>query len=43
MSFDDLEKDIKLMKSLNVNAVRTSHYPPTPLFLSSATFTASMW
>ncbi len=33
MSFDDLEKDIKLMKSLNVNAVRTSHYPPDPAFL----------
>lgn len=28
MTFDDLEKDIKLMKSLNVNAVRTAHYPP---------------
>ena len=32
MSFDDLEKDIKLMKSLNVNAVRTSHYPPDAVF-----------
>lgn len=32
MSFDDLEKDIKLMKSLNVNAVRTSHYPPDAMF-----------
>ena len=32
MSFDDLEKDIKLMKSLNVNAVRTSHYPPDAIF-----------
>lgn len=28
MTFNDLEKDIKLMKSLNVNSVRTSHYPP---------------
>ena len=33
MSFNDIEKDIKLMKSLNVNAVRTSHYPPDHQFL----------
>ena len=33
MSFDDIEKDIKLMKSLNVNTVRTSHYPPDAQFL----------
>ena len=33
MSFSDIEKDIKLMKSLNVNAVRTSHYPPDAQFL----------
>ncbi len=33
MSFDDLEKDIKLMKSLNVNTVRTSHYPPDAQFI----------
>lgn len=32
MSFDDLEKDIRLMKSLNVNTVRTSHYPPDAMF-----------
>lgn len=24
--------DVLLMKSLNVNAVRTSHYPSSPLF-----------
>lgn len=33
MSFDDIEKDIKLMKALNVNSVRTSHYPPDPQFV----------
>ena len=27
-------KDLKLMKSLNINTVRTSHYPPSPKFLS---------
>lgn len=34
MNVDELEKDIKLMKSLNVNAVRTSHYPPDPQFIT---------
>ncbi len=33
MSAEDLLRDIKLMKELNVNAVRTSHYPPDPIFL----------
>ncbi|MBR4452182.1 MAG: hypothetical protein IKS39_10135 [Clostridia bacterium] len=33
MTFADMEKDIKLMKSLNVNGVRTSHYPPDPRFV----------
>ena len=33
MSFDDIEKDIRLMKELNVNTVRTSHYPPDPQFI----------
>lgn len=34
MSIDDLEKDIRLMKEYNCNAVRTSHYPPDPVFLT---------
>lgn len=34
MTFADMEKDIALMKQLNVNAVRTSHYPPDPYFLT---------
>ena len=32
-NFNDLEKDVKLMKEFNVNCVRTSHYPPDPFFL----------
>lgn len=34
MSVDDLERDVQLMKVYNCNAVRTSHYPPDPLFLT---------
>ncbi len=30
---DEIKKDLYLMKSLNINAIRTSHYPPTPEFL----------
>ena len=29
---EEIEKDILLMKKLNVNAVRTSHYPDNPYF-----------
>ena len=36
MSFEDLEKDLLLMKKLNVNAIRTSHYPPDPHLLMLA-------
>ncbi len=31
VSREDMERDIRLMKSLNVNALRTSHYPASPL------------
>lgn len=34
MSLDDMELDIQLMKKYNCNAVRTSHYPPDPAFLT---------
>ena len=33
MSEEDIDKDLRLMKELNMNTIRTSHYPPTPYFL----------
>jgi len=33
MTDEDILTDLRLMKSLNINCVRTSHYPPTPKFL----------
>ncbi len=33
MSEDDILHDLQLMKKLNINSIRTSHYPPTPRFL----------
>ena len=33
MTDDELLRDLQLIKSLNMNTVRTSHYPPTPKFL----------
>ena len=30
---EEIESDLLLMKKLNINCVRTSHYPPTPKFL----------
>ncbi len=32
-SDEELLADLKLMKKLNINCVRTSHYPPTPKFI----------
>ena len=32
VSYEDMEADVRLMKALNVNAVRTSHYPSAPEF-----------
>ncbi len=33
MTEEEIYSDLKLMKSLNINCVRTSHYPPHPKFL----------
>lgn len=30
---EELRRDLECMKELNINCVRTSHYPPTPKFL----------
>ncbi len=30
MTNDEIKKDLDLMKELNINCIRTSHYPPTP-------------
>lgn len=34
MSDEDIRRDLELMKKLNINTIRTSHYPPTPEFLN---------
>lgn len=34
MTDEELRRDLTLMKTLNINCVRTSHYPPTPEFLT---------
>ena len=33
VTYDDMERDIILMKKNNINCVRTSHYPNHPVFL----------
>ena len=33
MTDEEMLQDIKLMKKLNINCVRTSHYPPSPKFV----------
>ena len=33
MTAEELRRDLELMKQLNMNCVRTSHYPPAPEFL----------
>ena len=34
MSDEDILKDLRLMKQLHINCIRTSHYPPTARFLN---------
>ncbi len=34
MTWEELEKDVQLIKALNGNCVRTSHYPPDPNLLT---------
>ena len=33
MTDEDILTDLRLMKKLNINCIRTSHYPPAPKFL----------
>lgn len=34
MSNEDLKSEMEAMKKLNINCIRTSHYPPTPYLLN---------
>ncbi len=33
MTYEDLKLDLARMKELNINCIRTSHYPPQPAFI----------
>lgn len=33
MTYDDMRMELLKMKELNINAIRTSHYPPQPKFI----------
>ncbi len=33
MTYEDIRNDLLKMKELNINCIRTSHYPPQPLFM----------
>ncbi len=33
LSYEEMKNELLLMKKLNINAIRTSHYPPQPAFL----------
>ena len=33
VSREEIEKDIRLMKQFNINAIRTSHYPASAYFM----------
>ncbi len=34
LTYDEIVYDLEQMKKLNINTIRTSHYPPTPEFLN---------
>ena len=38
MTAEDMARDVRIFKEYNVNCVRTSHYPPDPMFLDLCDF-----